>query len=812
MKRLSSTTSQEGRLAQPQDIEYIVLPETEDTQGKDFWDYINILRRRKLLFIAPFLIFLPVITLYLTTQKSVYQATATVMIERVNPNVISIEEVLSPERTANSPDFYRTQYEIIKSPLIIGKVVDALRLYEEKPFRKSPPRSWIANEVTRTLRRTADNVTSVIQSFFNSIMVSEKNIENSAAVHARENTILPFERRRENAIAQLQNSLRVEPRKGTELVDITVSGSDNEAVVQIANKVAENYIQQNLDNKLDASRKAIAWLNKEAKFLRTKIDNTELSLEGFKKKEGFLPTEEFKSLQNRLVEKLNSLQNSYIEANNKRENVKIQINNLKSILNKDLDIIVMIMAKTPEIGDIFSIKALVLKYSEIRNDYYSISETFGEKHPKIVQLKSEIQRIKEAVYLEVEKFIQSMQEEYKMLTERENFLLKGMQEQTNRLIETSSNTTEFNKLKNELEIDKNLYLAVSKRLAETTLTEALETNNIKLVQPASFSNSPLTPQNGKKILLSAVITLALGAGLAFVRHSRDKRFRSIDEAERSLGVPFLGMIPSHREGRNGLIALYDPGVSASEAYRTLRTWIRLSSQSPVKTLLITSANLGEGKSHTAANLAISFAQLGQRVLLVDADLRRPMLHHVFNITNRRGLVNILAAGAELKSVLQNTIMENLKVLPTGGRPHNPAELLSTERMPSLLGSLKESFDILIVDAPVALSIPDVAILVPAMDAVLLVHCPLNGDRETVLEAKKTLDRAGANLLGIVFNNVKPKLQKYFYPQRHRQYSDDPIIPMRRQEGVTFVDMRPTENQERRMVIPPPSDDPCNHDA
>ena len=219
-------------------------------------------------------------------------------------------------------------------------------------------------------------------------------------------------------------------------------------------------------------------------------------------------------------------------------------------------------------------------------------------------------------------------------------------------------------------------------------------------------------------------------------------------------------------------------------------------------MLITSAHSGEGKSHTAANLAVSFAQLGQTVLLIDADLRRPTLHLRFSMINHSGLIDIIERGTEWRSVLQDTDMENLKVLPTGGLPYNPAELLSTKRMQSLLESLKGVFDIIIVDAPIALSIPDVAILVRDIDAVLLVHYPVKSEREAAMETKRTLDRAGANLLGIVFNNVKSNMCPYYYHhQLYPQYPDELLVSkQQRQRSTTFVDMRPSENQEKWTAI------------
>jgi capsular exopolysaccharide synthesis family protein len=198
-------------------------------------------------------------------------------------------------------------------------------------------------------------------------------------------------------------------------------------------------------------------------------------------------------------------------------------------------------------------------------------------------------------------------------------------------------------------------------------------------------------------------------------------------------------------------------------------------------------------------LAISFAQLGLKVLLIDADLRRPRLHRTFALTNSGGLIDVLEHDAEWPSVLQATAIQNLKILPTGGRPHNPTELLSTVRMQNLLGDAKSAFDLVIVDAPVTLSIPDVAILIPDMDGVLLVHDPSKGNRAVVMETKKLLDRAGANLLGMIFNNISVKKQiRYQHTSEYYQHAYDQLGQKRRQKksDVTFIDMRPTESQKR----------------
>ena len=591
-------------------------------------------------------------------------------------------------------------------------------------------------------------------------------------------------------------------------MDITLTGSDNEKVAQTVNKIAEVYANQNLENKLDASKKAIEWLTNEAQDLKSKIKKFEVALKEFKEKKQFVPKDET-DVKDNTLEKLHLLNTSFKQVIEERNNIKNQINKIKAISDMDLEEIIGAM---PDILDNISIKILISRYTELKAQYHTMSEQFKDKHPKLLQIKSEIEKIRDSVYSEISELKQGKQEEYNILLGREKEILKDIQDQKKETVNFSNDSMEYNQLLKELEIDKDLYLTVTKRLAETTLTEALENNNIKIIQQASVPKLPLPSKNGIKILLSIVVSFAVGVGSALLLENIDKSFKSVDEAERYLGVPFLGIIPNHKGRSNRPVTLLNPESGISEAYRTLRTWILLSSPKPVNTLLITSAHPGEGKSHTAANLAVSFAQLGQTVLLVDADLRRPTSHRPFNLINHSGLVDILECRTEWKSVLQDTAMENLKVLPTGGRPYNPAELLSTKRMHSLLGSLKEAFDIIIVDAPITLSIPDVAILVRDIDAVLLVHSPVKSNRDAAMEAKKTLDRAGATLLGVVFNNIKLKMHRYYYhPQTHPQYPHDPLIAKQQtKKGATFVDMRPAENQEKWIAISPPSQENPPH--
>jgi capsular exopolysaccharide synthesis family protein len=508
------------------------------------------------------------------------------------------------------------------------------------------------------------------------------------------------------------------------------------------------------------------------------------------------------------MEQIGSLQTSYIQVSSEKNDLKVRIDEIKKISKKD---VTRIIGSSSVLINSDAISSLRAEHIQFSNEYNELSRKFKYKHPKLYRIRAKLQEIQDSIYSEIQNLVGIMQKQYAILESQESGITQQLRQQRSKFIKSSNDIVTFAKLNNDLDIDKDLYLTVSKRLAETTLTEALETNNIKVLELASVPVFPASASKVRGLMISLVAMLGLGAGLAIVLESLDKRFKSADEVEQYLGINFLGLVPSHKTVQNKPITLHDPCTSAAEAFRTLRTWMPISSLGDAKALMITSALPGEGKSTTAANLAISFAQLGHLVVLIDTDLRRPKLHHTFNMTQNSGLVDVLAHGAHWKTVLQDTEMENLKVILTGGKPHNPAELLSTRRLQDLIFDLKQSFDIVIVDAPVTLTIPDVAILAPEMDGVLLVHDPSKGDKDVVLETKRVLDRAGARLLGMIFNNIKPKQQRHYYgPHGYYSYTYGQPSTKSRKADSPIVDMRPMENQQKWLVALQPGQESTDH--
>lgn len=758
--------SPRGPAARAQDIEYIVVDKAAEPE-KTLQDYLSVLRRRKWWLMMPLLMVLPFLIMEKLTDKPQYQATATLLINKAQPNILSIEEVLKPEK---SPDFYRTQFEIIRSRAIAAQVVDALRLYEKEPT-PDPPLVQRINAIKAFPRQLVSRAVMAVRELIARFTGAEPVQEATGAALPAD----PLAWRRERAIDRLLWALQVFPREGTQLVDVTLRGEDPEDVAQQVNLLAETYVRRNLENKLDASRKAVAWLKKEAQALKDKIHRAELALQQFKEQNDFLAPENLNAAQHVVTREFEALQQAYVETVAARKALEARIDELRALARQDLARLASLDVLSHSL-----VPSLHRQYSELELRYAQLSQRYKEKHPQMVQVRAEMQKLREAIRAEVRRVLEGMQAEQRLLLAKEQALQRELDSQRQDVNRLSSRLTTYNELKRELEIEKDLYQAISKRLAETTLTMALETNNVEIVERAQVPRKPVSSGVTKRLALGVIAALGLGVGLAFLRDNLDKRFKTMGEAERALGLALLGMVPHYRVRRNRLVTLHDPWSTAAEAYRAIRTWIQLwaqGTQKASKVLLVTSALPGEGKSTTAANLAVAFARLGQRVLLVDADLRRPTLHRLLRAVSDKGLTDILAHGTAWEAVQQGTALEQLKFIATGKLPQHPAELLSSQRLDGLLATLSRAFDTVILDAPVTLSIPDVAILAPRVDGVVLVHCPGKAERAAVLEAKKVLERVGVQVLGVVFNNVRPREQRYFYYDYKYQYATYyPAVP------------------------------------
>ena len=736
-----------------QDFVYQIVPENGKEDSVDFHRYFSLLKRKKWIILFPVLIILPITTMNLYIQKPQYESYATLLIEDVNPRVLTnIQDIIAVEKTQ---DFFNTQFEIIKSRSVAEEVVDTLQLHK-RPIKDDDEIvkkiKFILGTPSRLISKAKNVITQLIDYTDGS---SRPSVVTRGVVHYD-----PLEIKRQTIIDQFQSALIVKPREGTKLVDIGVRGDNPEDVAKQTNIATQVYIRQNLEKKLDVARKAVAWLNKEEATLRERVRNAELALQDFRERNKLVSLD-LEERQNIVLQNLSTLNSTYMEAQKNRLELQSRIANLNNLIKGDFDN----LENYPDILNHEIIKKLRAKFLELKYEYTNLSNSFTDKHPRMLLIKSQMQETKRQIGEEIRNIINSIQLNLNTLIEKENTTSSVLNEQKNHVLDLKNNLITFNSLKHELEITKDLYLTVSKRVREAKLTEALETNNVKIIQQALIPSFPVPSRGTLKLALGIIAGFGLGVGIAFMSDYLDRRFKSASDIERNLGIPLLGVIPHYKLRKrkdDQLITLLEPWSPASEAYRSIRTWIQLSATKALQVLLITSAVPHEGKSTTAANLAVTYAQLGRKVLLIDVDLRRPTIHRIFNLGNRLGLTDILTGKAHWEETLQSTQMDKLKVLLAGPILPNPVELLSTGQLSELLHVLKGSFDTIICDSPVQLSIPDVAIIVPDMDGVILIHCPSRVNKEEVMETKKFLERAGANLVGVVLNDINKKDQQHYY--------------------------------------------------
>jgi capsular exopolysaccharide synthesis family protein len=783
-----------------QEVEYVVLAEADSTAHTSFHDYLRLFWRRKWLVLLPALCILPWIGLLVVTQPRLYSAMATVLIEDTTPRVLPIPEVAGPEQSPNY--YYSTQYEVIKSRALAEAVVEKLQLYMPQPAKTDRP-------MMATLKAIRAFPERVWQAVLASMTPRESEAPASPAGADASSAESAFaDQQRQQAVKRLLGALKVKPRKGiensnTKLVDIIVEGDGRDQVVRQVNAVADVYVQQNLDKRLEASRKATIWLRKEADSLRDRIAEGERRIQTLKEDKR-LAGNDANNTQAADLQNLGALNLSYLDKRRERLALRAELDELKKFLaSPDL----AQSAKYPTLVNNPTIGSLRMRYTDLQVQATELGKKFMEKHPKMVALTEQMVEVRKAVIGEVQRVIASLENQYNAMTTQENEFKQLFNTQKSTVIQSDKDVTSYAALRRDLDVQKAMYEGISKRLTETSITTALENNNVSLVETA-LAGFPMSSGTIKYLLLGLVLSLGCGGGLALLAEGFDKRFKNVAEVEHALALPFLGFIPRHALPKHHpptLITLQKPWSAAAEAYHTVRTWIQLA-QPPVRSLLVTSPAAREGKSTTAANLAVSFAQLGRHVLLVDADLRQPSLHRIFGNVQSQGLTDILVHGMEWQSVVHEAPMDNLKILFAGACPLNPTELLSMARLKHLIEQWKTHFDLVIFDSPVVLSIPDVVILAPTMDSVLLVHSQGRSTRAMTVETKRLLERAGAKLLGVIFNNVRPKEEHYYSSDYYGSQHSAAITPERLQQGTEDRDAMPAI-EVRPTVIAPSASEP-----
>lgn len=734
------------------------FPEEEEI---DLRDYLNVVIKRKWMVITFLLVVVTMVAIYTLRMKPVYRATARLLIERESPKIVSVEEVMVLD-TANQ-DYYQTQYKIMASRSLAERVIKKLGLGKTKEF--NPPAQGF-------------NIQAAIASTVHNVLSSLNTNRVSKEEHGTGETVSSLIKGwRDLYLSRIE----VTPIRNSRLVDISFEGHDPKLVAAVINTHAELYIESDMEMKWEASRHALKWLNSSLEDLKKKLEQSEKILYGFMEKEDIVSLENILGTheaagQNIIAQKLSELNTTATKAKTDRISYEILYKELQN-LSKEPGMI----ESFPNIIDNSLIQNLKTEYIRLLREFSDLDKEYGEKHPKMIRLRSEMNEMKGRIAQEIQKIAKSVETRYKMARAREESLLKTLQNQKGEVMKLNKKAIQYAALKREVEGNRQMYDLVLRRAKETSLTTGLKSSNIRIIDLADVPTGPVKPRVRLNILLALITGLTMGIGIAFFFEYLDNTLKTPDDIKQYLRVPFLGLVGHFKVSgdgsrKNELIVLGEPKSNISEALRNIRTNIIFASSGlDKKSILITSAVPGEGKTLICSNLAIVMAQMGKKVLLIDADMRKPRIHKLFNLEKDFGITDLLVGNrVKKKTIFEDSPLKNLKIITSGTVPPNPSELLGSQRMKTLIAKMKERFDIILFDSPPVVSVTDPAVLSTIVDGVVLVAKAGATGKDVVQKSLDQLSEVGVKVLGVVLNDVDFKRERYYhnYSKYYHYYDDE----------------------------------------
>ncbi len=577
---------------------------------------------------------------------------------------------------------------------------------------------------------------------------------------------------RENQlIGTLHNNLKVMPVPSTSIIEVTYSSPDPRLSAEIANSIADTYIEQNIKTKFDSTMQAADWLSKQLADLQIKVETSQAKLIEYQKEHGIVGTDD---KQNLTFEKLNDLGKRLTEAQADR----IQKESLYRIAkgtNPD-----QLASVLPE-----STLSLRQQQTQLQTQLALLETQFGPSYPRVLEVQNELNQVNTSYREELQTGINRVQNDYFTAVQREQMLQAALAAQTTEANKLDENAIEYRTLKQEADSNRQLYYGLLQKLKEASLAAGLNSSNIRVIDKARIPLFPARPNVPRNMLFAVLLGLVGGVAIAFALEAVDTTVRTPEQAQSLSGLPVMAIIPlkgdvaavnpqsstarlllTPKQATSraaALVSYLEPQSEIAEAYRTLRTSILLSTAGhPPQVLVFTSAMPQDGKSMTSINLAFVMAKQGKRVLLVDADLRRPSIHKTFGLRPPVGFSNVLSGGAKWQDVVQPTMEPTLFLLPSGPLPPHPSELLGSVMMQELIRDWRKEYDHVIIDSPPVLSVTDAVLLSVQADSVTLVVRSGQTTMGAVRNATDLLLNLKAPLRGIVLNAFDLQSPDYYY--------------------------------------------------
>ncbi|MDP1569774.1 MAG: polysaccharide biosynthesis tyrosine autokinase [Vicinamibacterales bacterium] len=550
----------------------------------------------------------------------------------------------------------------------------------------------------------------------------------------------------------LLSRIGVEPVRGSRLVDISFQAADPEFAARAINTLAEQYVTQNLEFKVQEIQKSLEYLAQERRRQQAVVQASERALAEYREQQNALSLD---SSQNIVVSRLNSLNDSAVRARTERMQRETLWRQVQQAGN-DRDSLSSIVQNT-------FIQTLKGRLTDLERDRTRLSERYGERHPEMEAIRVSIANAERQLANEIDRAVQTIRSEYEAAATQERELARALEEQKTAAMDLNSKRIDYTVIEREAETNRELYNSLLQREKELQVIANSRANNVRIIDRAEVPSGPFTPNHRRDWLLALLFATVFGCAIAFGLDYLDDTVKTPDDIARRLKLRFLGLVPSVSGDRHPLLSGPVPH-DFGEAFRALRTALvsQATADGP-KVISVTSAQPLEGKTTTAVNLAMALAVGGSRVLLVDADMRRPSVHKALRIANDRGLSQLLAGQVRMREVVNRTHDPNLLVITAGRTPSNPSELLSADRMRALVHGLESGpFDWVIIDTPPVLAVTDAVIVAPLVAGVVFVVGSEMTRWQLAERAVQTLLSGNPRSVVAVLNKVDFARNRYYY--------------------------------------------------